>query len=298
MIHLHYSRTRIEHQNMQQRQWTRYQASVQSVIDYIHDNPQGPVDNDTLSSIACLSTYHWHRIYQGITGESAVQTVRKVRMNIAAAELIRTTSPIADIGRSVGYPSVQSFTRAFKSHYAQTPGDFRKTFHKPPLIDASHKLSKQGYEVELVEQPSLRLIGLHHQGDYQGVGRSFAKVFAANIGVGDADTLPIGVGVYFQDPASFEDQSLLTSFVGVQVNQDTQVPEGFVDYTITASLCAVTTYKGPHASLELPYFWMFGEWLPNSNMELADQAAYEIYTNSPAEVAPEDLVTKVCLPVV
>lgn len=282
---------------MTQKHWSRYQESVQSVIDYIHDNPAGPVDNDALAEIACLSTFHWHRIYRGITGETAVQTVRNVRMNIAAGELIRTTDSIAAIGRAVGYPTVQSFTRAFKTYYAQTPGEFRTNFQEPPIISTLGDTPEQGYEVKIIEQEPMRLIGLEHRGDYMHVGRAFAKVFAANITHSKSSAEQIGVGVYFDDPASFEDLSRLTSFAGVVVAENTAVPNGFTEYNIAASRCAVATYTGPHASLELPYLWMFGNWLPASGLELDNQPAYEMYLNNPADVAPEELLTRICIPV-
>jgi len=279
-----------------QNQWDRYQSSIQAVIDYIHDHPAGPVDNDTLAGVACLSTYHWHRIYRGIVGETAIQTVRGVRMHKAALELIRTSASISDIGQSVGYPSVQSFTRTFKSYYGQAPADFRQSFSEPGPLSQESKVALDACEVEVVERDALSLIGLTHHGDYAEVGRSFQKVFAANIPK-STEVPSVGVGVYFQDPSSMSDFSVLRSFAGVAVSEETSAPEGFDRYTIPATPCAVVTFRGPHASLEAPYLWLYKDWLPNSGLALADHPPYEMYLNDPMTTAPEDLVTKICIPV-
>lgn len=82
--------------------WSRYQTRIRSVIEYIHNNPAEALTSERLADVAHLSPYHWHRIYKAITGESAAATVKRCRMHNAAAALVRTDTPLAQVGASVG----------------------------------------------------------------------------------------------------------------------------------------------------------------------------------------------------
>ena len=106
-------------------QWSKYQKRVRTVIEHIHENPGAALTSDALAEVAHLSPYHWHRIYKSITGESAAATVKRCRMHTAAATLLRTDKPVVEVGASVGFPDVHSFTRTYKSHYGVAPGQFR-----------------------------------------------------------------------------------------------------------------------------------------------------------------------------
>jgi AraC-like DNA-binding protein len=56
----------------------RYEARLNRVLDHIHDHLDEPLDIDRLAEIACLSPYHWHRIYQAMHGETVAATVRRL----------------------------------------------------------------------------------------------------------------------------------------------------------------------------------------------------------------------------
>ena len=56
------------------------------------------------------------------------------------------------------------------------------------------------------------------------------------------------------------------------------------------------TYKGPYSGIHAAYHSLFGNWLPGSGEEPADQPCYEVYLNNPRDTAPEDLLTEICLP--
>ena len=219
-------------------------------------------------------------------------------MNLAATELVRTPSSIAQIARSVGYPSAPSFTRAFTAHFGCPPGEFRSSAAKQvaQISRASPEIDS-GYEIDVLEQREMSLVGLWHDGDYMTVGRSFEKVFSA-FGLEARLEDPIGVGVYFQDPSSVEDVSELRSFAGLIEQEQKHMPEGFVRYCIPKSYCALLTFRGPHALLERAYIWFFHEWLPESGLQVADQPPFELYISNPRTTAPKDLITKVCVPLV
>src|SRR5579884_1278063 len=60
-----------------------YHDRVNRVLDYIAQHPDGELSLATLSRISGFSPFHFHRIFQGITGETLNSHVRRVRLEKA-----------------------------------------------------------------------------------------------------------------------------------------------------------------------------------------------------------------------
>lgn len=102
-----------------------YERRLQRVVDHIHDHPSGDLSLDALAEVAALSRFHFHRVYTAIVGETAANTVRRMRLHRAAVALVQGTEAVAIIARRVGYPNQISFSRAFAGHYGLSPAAFR-----------------------------------------------------------------------------------------------------------------------------------------------------------------------------
>jgi len=61
-----------------------YEQRLSRVTRYIYEHLNDPLDLIQLAEIACMSPYHWHRIYQAIHGESVIACVKRLRLHRAA----------------------------------------------------------------------------------------------------------------------------------------------------------------------------------------------------------------------
>src|SRR5579872_4007731 len=104
----------------------RYETRLGRVLDHIYDHLDEPLDIDRLAQIACMSPYHWHRIFQAMYGETVATTVRRLRLHRAAGYLANGSMPIAEIAERSGYSSLQSFTRTFRAVFGIPPAQYRK----------------------------------------------------------------------------------------------------------------------------------------------------------------------------
>jgi len=111
---------------MQQRANNRYDARLKRVTDYIYENLDQDIDLLHLAEIACMSPFHWHRIYQAVYGETIAATVRRLRLARAAADLTNTDKPVQEVAKRAGFHNIQSFTRLFKKHYGIPPAKYRQ----------------------------------------------------------------------------------------------------------------------------------------------------------------------------
>ncbi len=280
--------------------WARYQTKIRNVIEYIHTNVSGDLSNDALADVAHLSVYHWHRIYRAVTGESAASTVKRCRMQKAAATLLRTDDPIAAVGNSVGIADVHSFTRTFKAYYGIAPGQFRKT--NPPFANDGKAANASDANTEstsntviIKDLPETQLMGIWHHGDYMEIGQSFEKVMAVCSMHQLLPDAPQSIGVYYGDPeiVALDQQR---SFAGIVVNANVQAPPDLERYLQPSGRFAVLTHRGPYARLGQSYGWLYSCWLPASGETLRDSPCCEVYLNSPIGISPDELLTEICLP--
>jgi AraC family transcriptional regulator len=74
-------------------------------------------------------------------------------------------------------------------------------------------------------------------------------------------------------------------------------PEGDVGVqTLGGGECAVAIHHGPYERLAETYAEICGRWAPSSGRELGSAPCLEFYLNDPGSTSPEDLRTKVCVP--
>ncbi len=277
--------------------WSKYQKRIRSVIEYIHNHPGESLSSDRLADIAHLSPYHWHRIYKSITGESAAATVKRCRMHNAAAALLRTDTPIVEIGASVGYPEIHSFTRTFKQFYSISPGKFREAQTEANTLEQESDVEVvQRYDVEIKNKPAAYLIGSWHRGDYMTIGLTFESVMAQCAMSGIMPENPQTMGLYLSDPEC-TDEPALRSFAGIVMSAEVAVPAGLEVYDYPGGNFAAVTHHGPYALLSQGYEWLYYKWLPSSEASVRDQPCSEVYLNSPLETPQTELLTEICLPI-
>lgn len=92
-----------------------YEQRIKRVIEFIGKHLDYELTLQQLSSIACFSKYHFHRIFTTYTGMSLQQYIRWLRLKRAAHQLIVDKDrSIIEIALNAGFQSHESFTRAFK----------------------------------------------------------------------------------------------------------------------------------------------------------------------------------------
>jgi len=277
----------------------QYEQRLLGVIDYIYEHIDGELDVNALADVACMSSYHFHRIYREFAGETINVTVRRMRLLKAAAYLVRSDLSQQQIAKQVGYGSVEAFNRAFSRHYRETPNQYRiarATKQVTMLYPKSDKEYKTMYQVEQHTTPALSLIAIDHSGDYMQIGQAFEKLsmMAGKLGLVNDKTRYFGI--YYDDPKTVKTDEL-RSKACITVDLTTLPKEHeFEVMSIPTSNSVSLLFKGDYPELEKPYDWLFGEYLPSSQYQLKDFPPFEEYLNDLREVAPQDLLTRIyCL---
>lgn len=257
------------------------------------------LDLDSLAEIACFSRFHFHRIYRAMMGETAAQTVRRLRLHRAAVALRESDAPVAEIAAQAGY-TLEAFSRAFSAAYRMSPAAFRASGCARAGDAAPRPQQKADQEtfmteVMIAEREPLRLAALAHRGPYHEIGAAFEQLslWAGGQGLFGPETRM--VGVYYDDPQEVAAADL-RSDAGLTVAESYEPPEPAHLVRLAGGPHAVLRHVGPYATLPRAYDHVYGAWLPKSGREPADAPAYEVYLNSPRDTAPDQLVTEICVP--
>src|SRR5262245_5036648 len=91
-----------------------YPERIQRVVDYLVEHLDETLNLETIARVAYFSPYHFHRIYRGILGETVNDTVRRLRLQRSAIDLLDQDLNIDRVARRAGYTSQAAFTRAFR----------------------------------------------------------------------------------------------------------------------------------------------------------------------------------------
>lgn len=92
-------------------------------IDYIENNLE---NNLVIASIACLSKFHFQRMFSMLTGYTVSEYIRNRRITLAVAELMNPTSKVIDVAFKYGYESPVAFTKAFYKIHRMNPSEVKK----------------------------------------------------------------------------------------------------------------------------------------------------------------------------
>ncbi|MGY3866757.1 AraC family transcriptional regulator [Aeromonas bivalvium] len=101
-----------------------YRERLTPVLRALEQDPDLSIE--ALASRACLSLYHFHRVFTAVVGESPGEMCRRLRMQRAAWQLCYTDASVTAIALGAGLGSSQAFAKAFRRHYGCTPGEFRR----------------------------------------------------------------------------------------------------------------------------------------------------------------------------
>ena len=89
-------------------------------------NPaQGPHAVDAMARAACFSRRQFHRLMVQVLGETPGTHQRRLRLDRGAWLLLTSRATVLDIALETGFESHETFTRAFRSRFGETPSTFR-----------------------------------------------------------------------------------------------------------------------------------------------------------------------------
>ena len=174
-----------------------YEVRLNRVVDHIYSHLDEDLRLEDLAEVACLSPYHWHRIYTALRGETVTATIRRLRLARAADRLANSAEPVDAVAGRAGYEAADAFVKAFKEAYGKTPTAYRSSGSHASFQKATQAQDATGFPVEVVTLPPLRCAAVSHAGAYMHIDKAMARLFSALSAQRLPLVQPAMIGVFF-----------------------------------------------------------------------------------------------------
>lgn len=135
---------------------------IRDLLSWLETHLDQPLSLDNVAAKAGYSKWHLQRMFKDVTGNAIGAYIRARRLSKAAVALRLTSRPILDIALQYRFDSQQTFTRAFKKQFTQTPALYRRSEDWyslgicPPIRLGAFVLPQP----EFVSLPEQHLLGL------------------------------------------------------------------------------------------------------------------------------------------
>lgn len=278
-----------------------YAARFGKVLDFIERHLAEPLTTERLSRVASFSRFHFHRQFTEYVGIGVARYVLLLRLRRASYRLaFERRAKVIDIALEAGFENPESFSRAFRNAFGQSPSGFRRQ----PDWESWHERYRfripernNAMQVELVNFATTLIAALEHRGPSQRLNDSVARFIAwrRESGLSPKENRRT-FGVVYDNPDTTEPARFRFDICGEVAADVPSNPQGVTTKRIPGGRCARVRHHGSHARLGESIYPLYRDWLPGSGEELRDFPLYFHYVNLLPETPEAELVTDIYLP--
>ncbi len=265
-----------------------HRRRIARAVAHLEAHLDEPLDVVSLARVACISEYHFHRVFRAIVGESAMSHVRRLRLELAARKLRTSDRRVIEIALEADFESHEAFTRAFTAHFGVSPSAYRRA-HTPS--GGADRLPVPAEAFARVEtRDAIPVLALRHVGAYSDVGATWSSLYTAALSRGIAGP---AYGLCYDDPdvtepTRFRYDACLATDAAIEPWGDARL------HVIEEGRYVMTLHQGSYATLGVTY-GQLTRWALERDLSLAPDASVERYLNAPGTVPEADLRTEVAL---
>lgn len=284
-----------------------YRQRLQKVLAFIEANTDTDPDIETLSKLAHLSRYHFHRQFSLCFGISPFALIRSLKLKKAAYQLaFRTQLTVTDIAFQAGFENAESFSRAFRQLSGQSPSGFRKApdwgywqqQHKV-LSDLAGATMKEPlvYQVQRVDFPGISVAVFEHKGAPHQLMHSIRRFIDWRKSQKLAPAVSRTFNLVYDDPTTVPAQDyrfdLCCEFNGVLADN----ADAIVLKQIPVGPCAMIRHTGSDEQLAQVVRYLYSVWLDETQAELRDFPLFFERVHFFPDVPQHQAVTDIYLPI-
>jgi AraC family transcriptional regulator len=96
-------------------------------LELMHGALDRPLTVEEIAREACLSPFHFHRLFVAFTGQTPHRYLRRLRLQRARAMLRRGDTSVVGVAQACGFESPTSFSAAFRREFGASPRGVAKS---------------------------------------------------------------------------------------------------------------------------------------------------------------------------
>ena len=286
---------------------TKYHQRFQKVLDYIDRHLNDDLSLDVLSQLAAFSKFHFQRQFSELFGIGVYKYIQLCRLKRASYQLaFRDGQQVIEIALANAYGGPASFSRAFKKSFGQSPMAFRHNPQWTPWFESYQTIfhlrrnqmpyENQTGQVRIVDFSEIKLAVLEYKGDPKFVGNSIRKFIQwrkeHHLNPQNSATF----NILYNDPEAVAAEDYRIDICVATDKAIAANDQGVIPKTIPAGRCAVLRHFGSDDKLKTSIQILYADWLPQSGEELREFPMFLQRVKFFPDVAENEAVTDVYLP--
>lgn len=267
-----------------------YLKRVQQGIDFVEAHLDTEIALSDVAKAAGLSQWHFQRVFRALTNETLKTYIRSRRFAKALDQLLTTKLPILDIALAAGYDTQESFTRAFKSCFQLTPGQYRafgsrSQFVEKVELDADYlrhihrnvSLVPEVYEQRAMQLVAVRTLFYGIDSEKNNLAKKLPPLWASFLP--RLDEVPHAVpgvcyGVVSPVRASSDH---LQYFAAIEVTQKAALPDGMLALEVPSARYAKFGHQGAVGGIDNTVNYIYSSWLLSPGVSHSGGVDLEVY---------------------
>jgi len=290
--------------------WNDYKERILRVLMHIQEHLDEALDLEELAGVACFSSFHFHRVFAAMTGETIADHVRRLRLERAALELRSGAKQVIRVALDAGYEAHAAFTRAFKTAYGVSPAEFRRAtgpiairpapsgVHFRPGVplttfNTNHITTKVMKVITRKIKP-MRVAYLRHIGPYEDTQKTWFDLMARLSAEKQVRKRSVFIGIGHDNP-SVTPAAKLRYDACVTVD-DKYEPKKPVELQTIAGGDYAVAKNCPVGKIKDAFGYLYGKWLARSSRELRALPSFVVWVDAYKGVGPGKWRVDIYLP--
>ncbi len=289
-----------------------YLKRINHVMGYIENNLDKDLDLEGLSNKAFYSSFHFHRIFSTIVGETLhAFIVRKRIERIASILAVGTTESYVDLAYAYGFNSASSFSRAFKKYYGISPTEYKEkgirennkngiaSIDSPNYIcgiDSLITWMKMNAHIEVLDLPAITLAGIMHLGKPEQINQTYERLFKW-VTSKEAEMLPdCKVVTLYHDNPKITESSKIRQSACVTVRENCLVDGDVVKMDIQKGRFVVGHFVISPDQFQKAWDSLC-VWVLENGYAFRDGDFFEVYRNDYRKHPERKFIVDLCVPI-
>jgi AraC family transcriptional regulator len=280
-------------------------ADLLDLLRHMRRRLDGDLSLAALGTRSGWSSFHLHRAFRRVVGETPKAYTQRLRLDRAAARLATSTDRVVDVALDSGFSSHEVFTRAFVRRYGRSPERYRAAVRSTATVEARARhaevteasgpcvtlyhlsLEETASRSRLMSTPSIERQELQPQHALVVKRRVARSEIAATIAESLGKTFPYalqnGLAIAGRPFVRYSDvgPGLMTMETGTVIAAPAPGAGEIEPITLPGGPAAVAVHMGPYDKLQDTYAAM-ERWMQAHGVRAAG-APWESYITDPAE---------------